>query len=188
MSISKLACLLVIGVATNAYAECVEKSPTPSCVVTVTRDTVSARFPPLENPTNTWHWQRKSTDADLGEYTWTLRFGTCTGPGNTLSRDYSRSLEVNIFKFPGATERDGTFTDLMLAAQGDVWKCDSAGSSCSREHAVRFTGTRAPRYTEISIARDPGVNALVASRPPGAVLSGRTPDQSWYCHATVEYR
>lgn len=188
MTISRLAYIFAIGAVTNAYADCIETSPIPACVVTITRDAVSARFPALENPTDIWHWQRKSTNEGYAEYTWRLRFGTCSGPGNTLQQDYSHSLEVNIYKFPGSTERTGTFAQLMRAAQGDLWRCESASSGCTRAQGIRFTGTREPRYTEISIARDPGVNALIASQPPGAVLSGRTPHQNWYCHTIVEYK
>lgn len=188
MAISRLACILAIVAVANAYAGCVEKSPIPACVVTVTQDAVSARFPPLENPADSWQWQRKSTNEGYAEYAWAIRFGTCSDPGNTLRQDYSHSLAVHIFKFPGSTERAGTFAELMLAAQGDVWRCDSAGSNCTRDQGIRFTGVREPRYTEISIARDPGVDALIVSRPPGAVLSSRTPDKAWYCHAIVEYK
>ncbi|MGA7992751.1 MAG: hypothetical protein WCC53_15050 [Thermoanaerobaculia bacterium] len=189
MLIRKLACILVVAaLATDAAAKCGEKSPGPACLVVVTRDRIFARFPPPESPATTWHWQRRSTNDNQGEYSWRVRFGFCSGQEEELKQDYSRSLEINIFKFPGAAERAGTFEKLMTAAQGDLWKCDSTGSRCVRERRIRFTGRSELDFIEISITRDPAVDALIEGRPPVAVLSGRTPDQALYCYATVEYR
>lgn len=189
MPILKIAGVFVIAtLATAVAAECVVKSTGPACVVTVTRDRVSARFPPFEGPTGAWHWYRRSTNDNDGEYSWRVRFGACSGQDESLQQDYSHSLEVNIFKFPGAAERAGTFEQLMLAAQGDLWRCDRAGSGCVREQGVRFAGKRGPGFIEISIARDSAVDALIKGRPPVAVLSGRTPDEASYCNAAVEYR
>ena len=180
--------MLAVASVANAYARPVEVAAAPACVVTVSRDQVSARFPALENPTDTWHWHRRSTDDGAGEYSWLIRFETVAGPGSTPQQDYSYSLGVSIFKFPGSAERTGTFAELMLAAQGDLWRCDRSGSACTRAQGVRFKGTREPGYTRISIARDEGVNVLLAARPQGAFLSGGTPDQNWYCHAVVQYK
>ena len=188
MVIKKFAWLFAFSSVANADAGPAEVAPTPACVVTVTREQVSARFPALESPTDSWRWHRKSTHDGAGEYSWLIRFEMVAGPGGTPQQDYSHSLGISIFKFPNSAERAGTFAELMRAAQGDLWHCDSSGSACTRAQGVRFTGALEPGYTRISIERDPGVNALLAARPQGAFLSGGTPDQNWYCHAIVHYK
>ena len=187
MAFRHCACIFVAVTATNAYTACVESSPLPACTVHVTKNAISAGFPPLENRTAFFRWYQQSTVESAGEYRWTVNFGSRTGKNNSLQKDYSHSLEINIYKFPGASEQVGSFAELMSAAHGGLWKCDSAGSRCMREQGVTFTSTANADYTRISFKREPVVNALLVSKPPVAVLSGRTPEQSWYCNANVEY-
>lgn len=188
MTMKRFAGVLAVAWIVSAHAQPAGDVPASVCAVTVSRDAISARFPALTNPSDVWRWQRTSTADSDGEYSWSIQFETSSGPATTPVQDYSHSLDISIFKFPGSAERHGSFADLMRAAQGDLSTCESSGSRCTRAQGLQFKAVRDARFTLISIARDPGVNALLAARPTGAVLSGGTPEQAWYCHVLIQYR
>ena len=168
--------------ASNALAKCGEGFV---CLVSVTRNQISARFPVADAPETwpaLWRWYRTSTKDDAGEYRWGITFGECSGTDNSLQKQ-PLSLEVNLYKFPGSAERAGSFKELMSAAQGDLWRCDTTGD-CKREQSLPFTGKLGPKYIEISFRKNAAVDALIARKPSVAVLSGT----GSYCHASVEYK
>ena len=168
--------------ASNAMAKCGEGF---ACIVSVTKNQISARFPVANAPDTwpaIWHWNRASTEDNVGEYRWSIAFGDCSSKDDSLQKR-PLSLEVSLYKFPGSAEYAGSFEDLMSAAQGNLWRCSSAGG-CKSELKLLFTGELGPKYIEIAFRREPAIDALVARKPSVAILSGT----GSYCYASVEYK
>jgi hypothetical protein len=182
-----LTCVLSLAGATMACEP--GASPQVACRVTVDDETVVATFPLLQTPF-VWRWLRGTTANDAMEYRWIAEFGQCSDRGIFEKGEYSFGLQL--FKFPGDTERSGMLTDLLRRAQKDFMRSKQDGDQI---HYSTIRGAKIDaRYDAGSIiVRAHGkslVTQLVTAHPQYAVLNVNIPDpgQSYTCFARVEYR
>jgi hypothetical protein len=74
----------------------------------VSADEARFSIPIGRNVTEEWTWYRAATATNSAEYIWRVRIG----------RRYSAGFAL--FKFPGASPKEGSFADLLRAGQADV--------------------------------------------------------------------
>lgn len=79
-------------------------------VVRVTPALVHVEIPVGRGTRESWRWYGSATPDGRAEYVWSIQ----------LDGDSTHAFGFKLFKFPGSTERAGTFAELLRAGQADV--------------------------------------------------------------------
>jgi hypothetical protein len=110
---------LLFGLAGSASAQ-------PRAVVS----TDEARFsiPIGRSVTDNWTWFRAATPTNWGEYSWHVRIG----------RRYS--VGFSLFKFPGASPKEGSLDELLRAGQADVASLTPTGGTVVKGYRPLLSG------------------------------------------------
>jgi hypothetical protein len=94
----------------------------------VSADTARFRISIGRSVTDEWTWYRAATPTNWAEYIWHVRIGQRYSAGFSL------------FKVPGASPKEGSFADLLLAGQADVASLTPTGGTVAKGYKPVVSG------------------------------------------------
>ena len=154
---------LVVGLCAMAASIAGAPSIAAQGVMHVTPSEVRVEIPLGRGAREQWRWNEPGTPDGQAEYMWSAR----------PEGDSTYAIGFTLFKFPGASFAEGTFTELLRAGQAAAWQVTGHRERLLPD--VRVTARGADSVLVVTLRHPRLVAEMFARRPQHAVILTKTP-------------